>query len=120
MATTVVGDQAISPFPYAVTLTVQRRTRDRFGDWSDTTTHTIPGCALSPQNNGENVSAGRRDTVTTAMLVHAPFGSDVRPSDTVSLEDGTVWEVDGDTTSYSSPFTGWAPGMRFLITRTTG
>ncbi len=118
--TTVVGDQPISPFPYAIDLIVHRRTKNRFGDYTDTSTHTISGCAISPKSTGENVKANRRDTVYVAMEVHAPFGSDVRPTDTVEMADGTMWEVEGDTTSYSSPFTGWSPGMRFEISRTTG
>ena len=109
-----------APFTHGQTLTVIRRTRDDYGDFTATSRHPVPGCAVTRRSTVETTEGGARETVVTRLWVHAPPGSDVIPSDLVELPDGTKWNVDGDARTYQSPFTGWAPAHRFALIRATG
>jgi len=109
-----------APFRNGQTLTVIRRTRDAYGDYTSRSTHAVPGCAVTRRSTLETTEGGARATVVTRLWVYAPPGSDVVPSDLVELPDGTRWNVDGDARTYASPFTGWAPAHRFALVRATG
>lgn len=105
-------------FQYGVTVTVLRPTRDRYGDITGQSSHAIDGCGIAPRASTE--STDRRDTVITGLTLMAPTGADLLATDLVQLPDGTRWEVDGDLSAPSSPFTGWSPGVHVALTRATG
>jgi hypothetical protein len=98
------------------TVTINHRVIDRNGDYQITDSYQLPGCAVSAvgRSGGQTSESesSERDTVRASTILFAPSGSDIRVNDTVTLEDGTVWHVYGLPTDFTSPFTGWAPGMQ--------
>jgi hypothetical protein len=101
-------------FPYSITVTVSHREVDRNGDYTVTDSYQLPGCVISlgHRSMAQENETFEQDTVRAATILYAPTGSDIRITDTVTLDDGTVWHVWGLPTNFSSPFTGWQPGMK--------
>ena len=103
-------------FAHSMTVTVNHREIDRNGDYQVTSSFQLDGCIISfagragAGRTGEQESF-ERDTVRASTVLFAPSGSDIRTNDTVTLPDTTTWHVWGLPTDFSSPFTGWAPGM---------
>jgi hypothetical protein len=105
-------------FPYSITVTVSHRAVNRDGDYTVTDSYRLPGCVISLMTKARSSTeqqTDERDTVTATTTLFAPVGSDIRDSDTITLDDGTVWHVWGIATSFSSPFTGWQPGMQVML-----
>jgi len=112
-------------FPFSITVTVHHRAINETGDYHITDSYELAGCALS-------ISVGRTsrrsfeyesfesDIVRADVILYAPPGSDVRGSDVITLPDETQWSVWGYAADYSSPFTGWRPGMQIRLRRYTG
>lgn len=104
-------------FPYGETVTRLRRFAavDPYSDeveesdWSDAYELDIEGCAFNPGTSSEPLEAGR-NAVITRPEVYAPAGSDVLADDRLIVRDVT-YEVVGVPAAYTSPFTGWTPGM---------
>lgn len=68
----------------------------------------VPGCAVAPRDGtgaGANEIVDARDTVITGLTLWAPYGTDIRATDRISVA-GLVYEVDGRPGSFRSPFTG--------------
>lgn len=68
----------------------------------------IPGCALAPRDgtgSGVNEIVDARDTVISGLTLYAPFGTDIRATDRVRV-GADVYEVEGSTGTFRSPFTG--------------
>lgn len=110
---------------FGVTVTVYRTTRDRYGDVTDTTSHTIAGCALAPSSGSSGQQAStentdRRDTVVSGMILYGPPNADIVATDVVELADGTRWQADGGVGPWNSPWTGWQAGIELALTRATG
>ena len=103
-------------FPNGTVLTVVRQgARDYRGDRSPSTTHTVGPCDLKWVGNREDNTDGEQ--VTISAQVTAPAGSDITPSDVILHPDGREFHLDGEVTPLApNPFTGWATGVRFLIT----
>lgn len=104
-------------FPNSITVTINHRVVDRNGDWTVTSSYTLAGCAISlaSKTRAYETETFEQDTVRGVSLLFVPAGSDVRSNDTVTLPDATVWHVWGLPTDFSSPFTGWKPGMQVPI-----
>lgn len=104
-------------FPHPISVTINHRTIDRNGDYTVTDSYRLDGCAISfvgraSGGRGNEQESFERDTVRSSTVLFAPSGSDIRINDTVTLDDGTTWHVWGLPTTFSSPFTGWQPGMQ--------
>ncbi|MFI9237819.1 hypothetical protein [Streptomyces sp. NPDC053079] len=78
----------------------------------------VPGCVIAPAGPPGEVTDGR-DTVTEALAVYLPVGTDVRPTDRIRIR-GEVFEVHGAVTIHRSPFTGQGAGVHLTARRTTG
>lgn len=68
----------------------------------------VAGCAIAPRDGtgaGSNENTDARDTVITGLTLYAPYGTDIRPTDQVRVAS-QLYEVDGQSGSYRSPFTG--------------
>ncbi|MEU1043984.1 hypothetical protein ABZ400_02355 [Streptomyces sp. NPDC005897] len=66
----------------------------------------VAGCAIAPRDGtGTNENTDARDTVITGLTLYAPYGADIRPTDQVRV-GGQLYEVDGQSGSFRSPFTG--------------
>lgn len=104
-------------FSNPITVTVNHRVIDRNGDYTVTDSYTLPGCAISlaSKTRAYEKETFERDTLMGVTILFAPAGSDIRSSDTITLVDGTVWHVWGLPTDFSSPFTGWQPGMQIPL-----
>lgn len=112
-------------FAFPLTVTVHHREVNDVGDYHVVSSYTLGNCAIS-------ISVGRtsrrsfeyesfeRDLIRGDLVLYAPPDSDIRSSDTVTLPDGTEWNVWGYAADYASPFTGWRPGMQIRLRRFTG
>ena len=103
-------------FAHSMSVTVNHRVIDRNGDYQVTSSYQLDGCAISYASRagsarGSEQESFERDTVRASTVLFAPIDSDIRINDTVTLPDNTTWHVWGLPTNFSSPFTGWAPGM---------
>lgn len=122
-------------------LVVVRPTRDRHGDPSGATEHTIAGCVLAPTSSAEDLTGGGRsqraatgegDQITSRWAVYTPPGADLRATDRVrrpsdpppapgaGMKTRAPWIVVGDAAEWASPFTNWRPGSVVQIERVSG
>jgi hypothetical protein len=104
--------------PFGITVTVQRQTQDRFGNFTTASEHQVGPCAFEPTSTQELTD--RRETVTRPARLFIPPGADIVPTDRIVLADGSRWSVVGDVQPFANPFTGWAPGGTVQIERVTG
>lgn len=104
-------------FAHPMTVTVNHRAIDRNGDYTITSTHQEPNCAISFTGKASGGRGGaqesfERDTMRAATVLFAPADADIQIDDTVITPDGITWHVWGIPTTFFSPFTGWQPGMQ--------
>jgi len=102
-------------FLHSITVTVNHRAADRNGDYTIVSSYRLSGCAISLASKTRStfeLETYEHDIVVSRTILFAPSGSDIRNSDTITLDDGTVWRVWGLPTEFQSPFTGWLPGMQ--------
>lgn len=105
-------------FPFGITVTVQQRAQDRYGNRTTTAETTVNGCGFAPGASSEQLDA--RDQVAEDGNLYMPPGSTITPTDRVVLPDGTTWEVNGTPSDWASPWTGWNPGVVVPLKRVTG
>lgn len=99
--------------PFGDTVTILRPgppTRDVYqNDVPGTPTEiTIPGCAVAPRDGtgaGANEIVDARDTVISGLTLFAPYGTDIRATDRVRV-GSDLYEVEGHSGAFRSPFTG--------------
>lgn len=98
--------------------TVQRG--DRIPDWSNATTHTVPGCRIQPASAAEVHSTGgaTRDAMVTTARIFAPVDADIQPYDRISWV-GWMWEVEGQPLRWRSP-TGMLAHRELIVRRVEG
>lgn len=113
-------------FPAGVTVTVHRQQRSRFGDRTDTTSHTITGCAVAPSFSGggrdrsTEQGGNLADTVSTGQVLYGPYDADIQASDVIETPDGLRYQVQGDIARWASPFTGVRSGCQVTMERVRG
>lgn len=108
-------------FPHGETVTVlPGSTTDQYGDPvpSARTGSTIDGCAIAPRMSTEPPERGRQGVVV-GLTVYAPAGSDIISTDLLMIR-GLTYVVDGEPAEWSSPFTGWTPGLEVAVRRAVG
>lgn len=107
------------PFGLAVTMLTRTKTgTDADGNDILTDTSTlITGCAFDPGGSYEHVQG--QDLVVTTPTLYAPAGT-VVDSYAAFIIGGHKYEVDGSPNDYTSPFTGWKPGIAIKLKRVTG
>ncbi|MFF3928280.1 hypothetical protein [Streptomyces hirsutus] len=82
----------------------------------------VRGCAVTPRDGsgvGGNENTDARDTVITGLILYAPYGTDIRPTDRVRV-DGQLYEVIGQPGSFRSPFTGSTGPVAAALELVTG
>lgn len=110
----------IAPFPFGITVEVERGTRNEHGDVNYAVTHSIEGCADAPRASTEVNE--NRTTVIVGKTLYGPYGADLRFDDRVVLP-GTAprkertWRVIGEIGNWRNPFTGWTPGFEVALER---
>lgn len=88
---------------------------------NDVTTFTPAGLlayAFVPGQTTEDIEA--TEQVTAAAELYLPPDTAVAPEDRFQLADGTVWDVMGQPSPYSSPFTGIGGTVMVRLRRVTG
>ncbi|HEV3309961.1 MAG TPA: hypothetical protein VG815_05550 [Chloroflexota bacterium] len=106
------------PLPFGETITVTRQTVNQFGDHVAGQAHDITGCAVWPTTSTETIVGGM-DVVVFGLTALLPPGSDVLPTDTVTVR-GVVYRVNGQPSLFKSPLTGFESGIEILLTQATG
>lgn len=112
-------------FPGGVMLLVERPgVEDRHGDMRDADghlidpnnlpTHPIGPCDLKSIENGEDNTDGEQRILRAQIT--APVDSDVTADDHIRF-DGGRYSIDGNIEVPRNGFTGWKPGVRFVIRR---
>lgn len=92
------------------------------GDKADPSTFDIEGCSVFPNTVTEKVSSltgvekvDSQFTVLSGVTVLAPYGSDIRPTDQMTIHDpaysdeegnALVYQVNGQPSPWRSPITG--------------
>lgn len=111
-------------FPFGETVTVQRPTEySDYGDPLAPAEFTLSGVAFAPRSSTE--LSNQRNTVIVGMTMYAPYGSDVRPIDTIIrtnpvTSETETYNVDGEVGPWLHPLTGWAAGTEVALRRVTG
>lgn len=103
----------MAAFPTTVTLV--RRTKgapDAFGNDTWTTAASTAKGIFAPGSSQEQINA--RDTLTVQPIVYLAPGADVRHIDAVIVA-GRTYEVDGEPTVWTSPWTGWSAGVEVRL-----
>lgn len=109
-------------FNQAITVTVAHRSRNTDGDYTVTDSYELAGCAVSVRSRARAYATENAFEEYTRgdLTLFAPTGSDIRSDDTVTLPNGDLFHVWGYATDFSSPFTGWQPGMQVPLRSTRG
>lgn len=105
-------------YPSGVTITVRTvtTTDDGLGNTTETVVESSWGpCAVAPRYATESTDP-RVPPVIVGKTVYGPTRA-LDSNDRLVI-DGVVYEVDGLPGEWSSPFTGWKPGMEVPVKRT--
>lgn len=81
--------------------------------------HTIERCARDQTSTIESI-AGQQVVVTREQIICDDVDADVQPTDVLTLDDGSRWQVVGDVDRLRSPLTGWSPGCVIPVERASG
>lgn len=104
-------------FAHGVTITVRSvtTTTDPLGNTSEVVVEESWGpCAVAPRYATESTDP-RVPPVIVGKTIYGPT-RDLDSDDRLVI-DGTEWQVDGLPGEWTSPFTGWAPGMEVPVKR---
>ncbi len=104
-------------FPHGETVTrlraattVDPYSQESSADWSQPPAELdFPGCAVAASGSSEPLQTAR-EAVDSDFDVFMPADADVTPQDRLVVR-GLVCEVVGRPFVWSSPFTGWTPGL---------
>ena len=91
-------------------------------DWTNAAEVTLPaGFAIDPGGSSEFSTVNREQVTTTPTLY---WLGDDRPdlvqSDRIRDAAGTVWEINGNSAAWRSPFTAWQAGAVWLLRKVEG
>lgn len=89
-----------------------------YGEPETPTTITVPNCIVWPAASTEAINL--RDQVTSDYVCLMPPGTDIRDTDRMVLPDGQTYQVTGVPAIYSTPFSGWDPGIEVRLSRWEG
>jgi hypothetical protein len=82
------------------------------------TNSTVGPCAFVP--GAETEAAIGTEQVTADALIYLPYGTPVSPLDRVQRANGEIYEITGESDSWSSPLTGTTGLTKALLRRVTG
>jgi hypothetical protein len=71
-------------------------------------------CAIAPRTSAERVDS-RSPAVITGLTVYGPLVA-IKATDRLVI-NGDTYEVEGVPGDWSSPFTGWQPGIEVAVVR---
>ena len=103
------------------TVTLLRRTqgnRDSHGNATWTTVEVdVPGCAVWPTGSTEQIQG--QDQTSTRVTVMFPYGTAITSTDQARVR-GTVYDVEGIPSPWSSPFTQTRAGVEAKLVAVAG
>lgn len=105
-------------FPYGETVTIlsTATTTDDYGNQSTVVTEVAWGpCAVAPRSSSESVDS-HAPAVIVGLSIYGPAGVTINADDKVRI-DGVLYDVDGQAGDWTSPFTGWHPGIEVAVKR---
>lgn len=98
---------------HGVTVTVERRTVDRFGDGVWQAIGSVHPVAVDWQSTVDTLDGG--EIVSTTVRAFVPRGADIRPADRLALPGGGMWHVKGAPMwDQRHPLTGTDFGFKVL------
>jgi hypothetical protein len=103
--------------PFGEEVTVTRQIQGLHGDKTDGASHHVEGCAV--WNGATTETINGVDIVVWSLMVLMPPGTDVLPTDTVTVR-GTVYRVTGEPALFQSPLTGTMSGIQVILQSATG
>ena len=108
-----------APFPFGITVTVQRGTRGKYGDITYADHHDIEGCALAPRYSSEVNTENRNAVIVGFSLFGPPQTGDDRvlADDRIKTPDQNIYRVVGEAADWAHPITGWQPGFEAALER---
>lgn len=96
--------------------------RDEYGDLvDDDDTYAdleIPEAFTAPRTSGDTDGPGR-DGAVVGLTLYLPAWADVVRTDLIEV-DGVRYRIDGDLADWTSPLTGWEPGLTADLARAEG
>jgi hypothetical protein len=111
-----------APFPYGITVKVQRPTgaADRYGQVTYADHHDLDGCALAPRYSTEDTD-NRTSVIVGFSLFGPPQTGDDRvfAKDRIKTPDGNVYRVIGESAEWANPLTGLRFGFEAALERVT-
>jgi hypothetical protein len=106
--------------PVPITVTLVRRIKgapDALGNDTFTTSAGTARGVFAPGASVEQIQG--QDTVTSQPIVYLEATADVRAIDAVVIA-GITYEVDGVPNVWTSPWTGWSPGIEVRLRTVSG
>lgn len=105
-------------YPHGVMVTVRNTVAvvDDLGDSDDAspTTSEWGPCAVAPRTSTERADS-RSPAVITGLTIYGPK-RELKATDQLVI-DGDVYDIEGIPGDWTSPFTGWEPGIEVAVTR---
>jgi hypothetical protein len=91
---------------------------DRGNDVTGFTNSQVGPCAFVPGAEAE--AAVGTEQVTSTDTLYMPPGTPVSPLDRILRGNGETYEITGEASTWSSPFTGIAAPVKVSLRRVTG
>lgn len=93
---------------------------DKYGDpiASDEDQAAVPGAFTAPRTSVD-IDGRARDGAVAGLSLFAPKGADIERTDLIEV-DGDRYRIDGDLGDWTSPLTGWEPGIAADLVRAEG
>lgn len=106
-------------FPHGQTITiVHAGSTDVYGDPTAGTSVDVAGCAIAPRSSSD-ITDRARSGIIVGLTAYFPPDTVILSSDSFVIA-GTVWQLDGESGDWTSPFTGWKPGVEAALKRGAG
>lgn len=110
-------------YPAGKTITILRGAPGGFDAYGDPVASTVaridvPGCAIVPRYSSEPTERGRNGVII-GLSAYVPASAGITHTDRVEI-DGVAYLVEGEPALWSSPFTGWTPGVEVALKRAVG
>ena len=101
---------------------IRPASRDEYGDQiADDDTYSdleLAGAFTAPRTSSDT-DGPARDGAVVGLTLFLPAGADVVRTDLIEVDD-VRYRIDGDLADWTSPLTGWAPGLTAALVRAEG
>lgn len=109
-------------YPSGEDITVTSRTAASTDDYGNatytTSTRTIEDVPVAPRTSGD-VTENGRDGQVIGLTIYPPADCGIVADDEIGVRGGT-YRIVGDPALWSSPWSGWDPGLAIDLERVAG